>query len=222
VRLSVIDTGLGISSEIQSHIFEPFFTTKGPGVGTGLGLATVYGIVKQYRGFIQVDSAPGKGTRFDIYLPRHVAQPPQPTILRRPVAGRTHNAASVLVVEDEPQVLSLVTTLLRNLGYHVVAVSRAQEALELVRDARAQPDLLLTDVVMPAMNGVELVRALRAYRPELKSIFMSGYLSDARVNLDGDPSPILHKPFTLKAIEDAVHAALGDQGEPRDGLPTRS
>jgi CheY-like chemotaxis protein len=195
-----------------AHIFEPFFTTKRPGRGTGLGLSTVYGVVKQYGGFILVHSTPGQGARFDIYLRRHSAELEVPEHARRVLTGSAQNAATILVVEDEPQVLALVTTLLENLGYGVIGAPTPTAAQELVL-ARVQagqpaPDLLLTDVVMPGMNGVELVRTLRQHHPGLKSIFMSGYVADARANLAGDKSLILYKPFTLKSLAETVHSVL--------------
>ena len=212
VKLSVSDTGGGMAPEMHAHIFEPFFTTKRAGRGTGLGLSTVYGIVKQYRGFIQVHSTPGQGSRFDIFLPRHNAEPDEPTTVQGAAASPAQNAAVILVVEDEPQLLVLVTTLLRNLGYGVLGAATPAAAQELVV-ARVQagqpaPDLLLTDVVMPGMNGVELARALRQHHPGLKSIFMSGYVADARSNLAGDEAMILYKPFTLKSLAESVHSVL--------------
>jgi PAS domain S-box-containing protein len=221
VKLSVSDTGAGMPAEVQTHMFEPFFTTKRPGRGTGLGLATVYGIVKQYGGFIQVQSAPGQGSRFDIYLPRHNAKPELPRTAQRALGAPAPGSAMILVVEDEPQVLLLVTTLLQNLGYGVVSAPTPQAALELVR-ARSDagepaPDLVLTDVVMPGMNGVELTRALRALHPGLRSIFMSGYLADAKANLAGDSSIILYKPFTLKTLAESVHAVLSGPLHAADG-----
>ena len=212
VKLSVSDTGGGMAPEMHAHIFEPFFTTKRPGRGTGLGLSTVYGVVKQYGGFILVHSTPGQGARFDIYLPRHSAELEAPEHGRRALTGSAQNAATILVVEDEPQVLALVTTLLGNLGYGVLGAPTPAAAQELVL-ARVQagqpaPDLLLTDVVMPGMNGVELARTLRQHHPGLKSIFMSGYVADARANLAGDTSVILYKPFTLKSLAESVHTVL--------------
>lgn len=212
VKLSVSDTGGGMPAELQPHIFEPFFTTKRPGSGTGLGLSTVYGIVKQYNGFIQVHSTPGQGTRFDMFLPRHSAQPDEPESEWRVSTGPAQSAAIILVVEDEPQVLGLVTTLLKNLGYAVLGAPTPAAARELVlvrqQAGQPAPDLLLTDVVMPGMNGLELARALRQVHPGLKSIFMSGYVADARANLAGDESTILYKPFTLKSLAETVHSVL--------------
>jgi two-component system, cell cycle sensor histidine kinase and response regulator CckA len=212
VKLSVSDTGGGMAPEMHAHIFEPFFTTKRPGRGTGLGLSTVYGVVKQYGGFIQVHSTPGEGARFDIYLPRHSAELEEPEHARCALTGSAQNVATILVVEDEPQVLALVTTLLGDLGYGVLGAPTPAAALELVL-ARKQagqpaPDLLLTDVVMPGMNGVELARTLRQHHPGLKSIFMSGYVADARANLAGDTSVILYKPFTLKSLAESVYSVL--------------
>jgi len=212
VKLSVSDTGGGMAPEMQAHIFEPFFTTKRPGRGTGLGLSTVYGIVKQYGGFLQVHSTPGQGSRFDIYLPRHSAEQDEPASSQRAWAAPAQNTATILVVEDEPQLLMLVTTLLRNLGYGVLGAPTPAAAQELVvarmQAGQSAPDLLLTDVVMPGMNGVELARALRQHHPGLKSIFMSGYVADARANLPGDDSMVLYKPFTLKSLAEGVHSVL--------------
>jgi signal transduction histidine kinase/CheY-like chemotaxis protein len=220
VRLSVSDTGGGMVPEVQAHIFEPFFTTKRLGRGTGLGLSTVYGIVKQYGGFIQVHSTPGQGSRLDIYLPRHSVLHEEPTSERHASDAPPRNAATILVVEDEPQVLLLVTALLRDLGYGVLGAPTPAAAQELVQSrARAgqpAPDLLLTDVVMPGMNGVELARALRQQHPGLKSIFMSGYVADARSNVAGDQSMILYKPFTLKSLGESVHAVLSDPAHTTD------
>jgi two-component system cell cycle sensor histidine kinase/response regulator CckA len=216
VRIRVSDTGAGMSPEVQAHIFEPFFSTKGPGRGTGLGLATVYGLVKQYGGFIQVQSEEGQGSRFDSYFPRHAAEPVHAQASQRVLSAPAKNAATILVVEDEPQVLLLVTTLLRNLGYAVISAPSPQAAIELVHASEVAPDLLLTDVVMPGMNGVELTRALRTHHPGLKSMFMSGYVADARANLAEDPATVLYKPFTLKALADAVAMALSGSVQARE------
>jgi PAS domain S-box-containing protein len=212
VKLSVTDTGAGMPSEVQAHIFEPFFTTKRPGSGTGLGLATVYGIVKQYGGFIQVQSKTGQGSTFDIYLPRHRADKAAAKRTSATRSSKPQNTATILVVEDEPQVLSLVTALLKNLGYGVLGAPTPKAAQELIQQRsktnEPAPDLLLTDIVMPTMNGIELTRALRQHHPKLRAIFMSGYVADAKTNQTTDPTTILYKPFTLKALAEQVQAAL--------------
>jgi CheY-like chemotaxis protein len=174
----------------------------------------VYGLVKQYGGFIQVQSALGQGSRFDIYLPRHAEKPVQTLVSQPVLSAHAESVATILVVEDEPQVLLLVTALLRNLGYAVISAASPQAAIELVQASVVAPNLLLTDVVMPEMNGVELARALRTHHPGLKAMFMSGYVADARDNLAGDPSMLLYKPFTVKSLADAVAMALGGSTSP--------
>jgi hypothetical protein len=156
VLLAVSDTGTGLSSEAKAHLFEPFFTTKEVGKGTGLGLATVYGIVRQSGGFIAVDSEPDRGTRFRIYLPR--AEAPVAEAPRAPLAlvSTTNGAGTVLVVEDEAGVRHLARDVLRRSGYRVLEAADGAEALRLVAAQQGPIDLLLTDVVMPGMSGAEL------------------------------------------------------------------
>jgi len=177
VALSVADSGCGIDPEVLKHIFEPFFTTKALGKGTGLGLATVFGIVKQNDGFILVESQPGKGARFTIYLPRH----------RGVEAGAAGDAApaiptghgeTILLVEDEATVLVATRMLLEQLGYVVLPAQGAARALEIEGAFQGDLDLLLTDVVMPEMNGRELSEWIRNRRPGLPVLFMSGYTAD--------------------------------------------
>jgi nitrogen-specific signal transduction histidine kinase len=210
VLLVVRDNGCGMDAETVTHIFEPFFTTKGQGKGTGLGLATVYGVVKQNNGHINVNSEPGKGTAFNIYLPRQAEQGAPvavATVPEEPVRGDE----VVLLVEDEPTMLEITTVMLRKLGYQVLVARSPAEALALVKQ-RADPiDLLVTDVVMPGMNGRELGDRLTLLRPELKRLYMSGYTADVIANhgvLD-EGVRFIQKPFSIKVLAGKLREALG-------------
>ena len=177
VRLCVQDDGAGMSVETQERMFEPFFTTKGPGKGTGLGLATVYGVVKQYRGHVHVWSELGRGTRITIELPRHqgeISERPEP----RPRPLSRAGGETILIVEDEPVILQVTERVVRALGYRVLSASSPRAALALVDSAQGPIDLLLTDVVMPEMNGRQLAERVRDKRPDIAVLFTSGYTDD--------------------------------------------
>jgi two-component system, cell cycle sensor histidine kinase and response regulator CckA len=208
VTLTVTDTGMGMSPQVRARLFEPFFTTKETGKGTGLGLATVYGIVTRNGGTIQIDSEVGRGTSCRVYWPRAEAAEPVPAgaLPPGPPATGTH---TVLVVEDEAALRTLAKRLLERQGYVVLVAASADEALRLV-DQHASIDVLLTDVVMPGASGPELTRALVDRRPGLKVIFMSGYTEDAMVN-HGVLKPevaFIQKPFTSDALGRKVREAL--------------
>ena len=195
--LSVRDTGIGMSSEVQAHLFEPFFTTKGVGKGTGLGLATVYGIVKQHGGYIRIESAAGAGTTVRIYLAR-VAAVPDVAVAPSADAPAVVGSGTVLVVEDESELRDLATEILGLAGYSVLSAGSPGEALEIARRHAGPIHLLLTDVVMPAMSGRDLADRLVQSRPGLKILYMSGYTDDAIVHhgvLDAG-TVLLQKPFT--------------------------
>jgi len=212
VRIEVADTGTGMSKEIQSKIFDPFFTTKPVGQGTGLGLATVYGIVKQSGGFITVESEVGKGTRFYIYLPRRKVEaseaPPvetQPSIARD-VTGQD----TILLVEDEEAVRSFAARALRMRGYNVLEAGGGEEALEIVKRDGDKIDLVITDVVMPNMDGPTMVRHVKQLKPDMEVIFMSGYAEEAfrRNDQTSENIHFLPKPFGLKQLAAKVKEVL--------------
>ena len=210
VMLAVSDTGIGMDAATRSRMFEPFFTTKEQGKGTGLGLATVYGIVKQNGGEIQVYSEPGHGTIFKIYFP---SVDEHPGTLRSDAAEIQPAIANetILVVEDEDQVRLLTRRILSRQGYRVLEASSGSAALALVRDYRARIDLLLTDVVMPQMSGPDLARELRMLHPEIKILFMSGY-TDGAIAMQGalpPDMPLVQKPFTSANLHRQVREALG-------------
>ncbi len=209
VVLAVSDNGCGMDKETQARLFEPFFTTKGPGQGTGLGLATVYGITRQNGGFVNVYSEPRRGTTLRIYLPRHAGAVPQPaTAPVAPPALGGHE--TILLVEDEQAILELAQRMLQKLGYTVLAASTPQEALRLAGEHPQGIHLLLTDVVMPTMNGQELAGRLQSRHAHLKCLYMSGYTANV-VALHGVLDAGLHfvqKPFSKEELAAKVREAL--------------
>jgi signal transduction histidine kinase/ActR/RegA family two-component response regulator len=209
VLLSATDTGHGMDAKMQARIFEPFFTTKDVDKGTGLGLATVYGIVKQSGGFICVDSAPGKGSRFEVYLPK-VAEKSDPVATAKTrTLATVSGAPTILVVEDDAAVRELACNFLDAAGYHTLVAKDGVEALQIAKDCGRPIGVLLTDVVMPRMRGTELAARLNNFLPKMKVIFMSGYLdhNDESPELVED-SDFLEKPFTRESILCKVNEAF--------------
>jgi PAS domain S-box-containing protein len=209
-RLSVTDTGHGMTPDVQAQIFTPFFTTKGPSTGTGLGLATVHGIVQQAGGWIEVESAVGKGTRFSIYLPRVAASPElrtQPTAVSTVAAAP---AATILFVEDDASIRALGTRTLRQHGFTVLPARHAAEALQLAQDQSRRIDLLLTDIVMPGLSGGELATRLRQSRVQLKVLYTSGYTDDAVAlrDIEVKAPGFIQKPYSPDALARRVRAIL--------------
>ncbi|MHC1724787.1 MAG: PAS domain S-box protein [Syntrophobacteraceae bacterium] len=209
VQLAVTDDGCGMNKETRDRLFEPFFTTKGVGKGTGLGLATVYGIVRQNNGFINVYSEPGLGTTFKIYLPRHKGKAEQ---LMNEGAAETHGggSATILLVEDEPAILDMTRIMLERQGYTVLAASMPGEAIRLAEAHPGEIHLLMTDVVMPEMNGRDLAKNILPLYPNLKRLFMSGYTADVVAHhgvLDAGIN-FIQKPFTMKEIAKKVREIL--------------
>jgi len=206
--LAVTDTGTGMDATVRAHVFEPFFTTKEVGKGTGLGLATVYGIVKQSGGYISVYSEVGHGSTFKIYLPRIVATADAVGSVQK--GGPTRGTETVLVVEDEPAVLQLSQRALEAQGYVVLAASDPPAALRVVERHGGTIHLLLTDVVMPTMSGAELAERLVAQRPGIRVLYMSGYPGDAVVQHGALPSgsAFLQKPFSPDGLSRKVRDVL--------------
>ncbi|HTH63700.1 MAG TPA: PAS domain S-box protein [Gemmatimonadales bacterium] len=215
VRLLVSDSGTGMDAEVRRRVFEPFFTTKPVGKGSGLGLATVYGIVKQSGGYIDVESQPGHGSTFTIYLPR-VAAPTQPTP-EPPAPPPRPGRETVLLVEDESGVRALARRALKEFGYRVLEATNGAEALTVARGCDDQIDLLLTDVVMPEMGGRELAQVLKQERPETRVLFTSGYPDSGGMALDVAESgvPYLPKPYTPNELAQKVREVLDGAGERR-------
>jgi two-component system cell cycle sensor histidine kinase/response regulator CckA len=210
IRLSVQDTGTGIPADILPRIFEPFFTTKSRSEGTGLGLAQVHGIVADHGGLIDVESAPGQGTTFTIYLPAAVTEPEPP-----PEPGpELETGRAILLVEDDADVLAVTASLLEKAGYAVVARDTPQAALDEFLPAPDRFGLAILDVVMPDLGGPSLLRKLRAIRPELPVLFMSGYRFDDDVQWLVDAGEVrtlekpVHRAELLSAVEDALAGSV--------------
>ena len=210
VLLAVSDNGCGMDAETREKIFEPFFTTKEQGKGTGLGLATVHGVVKQNNGFINVYSEPGQGTTFRIYLPRHMAKAidaEEPKLQAAAAGGET-----ILLVEDEPANLKMTTMLLERLGYRVLAAPTPGEAIRLCHGHAGRIDLLLADVVMPEMNGLDLAKNILLLYPDIRRLFMSGYTANvlAHQGVLGPGVHFLEKPFSMQELGAKIREALGN------------
>jgi CheY-like chemotaxis protein len=220
VVLSLSDTGTGMDAETQSHMFEPFFTTKGP-KGTGLGLSMVYGIIKQSGGYIWAESDVGKGTAFRIYLPR-ATQLEEPAAVQpaATIAAPRPNIETILVVEDEENLRHLARQYLQSLGYTVLEAPNGSTAIQVCSEHSGPIHLLLTDVIMPGMNGRELAQRIISLRPDTRVLYMSGYtenvighngMLEAGVNL-------LQKPFTLPALKAKVREVLDTELSPEEAV----
>jgi two-component system, cell cycle sensor histidine kinase and response regulator CckA len=211
VTLTVSDTGTGMSPEVLQHVFEPFYTTKEKGRGTGLGLATVYGIVRQHRGSVAIDSQLGTGTRVTIRLPAAEPAQPRADAAARPAPPAPDASETVVVVEDDETVRELVRVVLQQRGYDVIAFADPQKCLEAGNQAACGAALLLTDIIMPGLNGRQLYERLRERCPSLKVLYMSGYadsvIADRAVGEDG--IDLLSKPFTVETLVSRVRQAIG-------------
>ncbi len=207
VALRVRDTGCGMDAETQKRIFEPFFTTKPTGTGTGLGLSTVYGIVKQSGGAVRVQSAPGRGATFEVLLPR-VDERAEP--VRAVAPPSTGHGETILLVEDEPALRELASELLLSCRYRVLAAATGRDALDVARVCGGRIDLVITDVVMPGMSGCDLARRLREAHGALRVLYISGYLDDAvtRNGIDDPKAEVLFKPFSMTQLARRVREAL--------------
>jgi two-component system cell cycle sensor histidine kinase/response regulator CckA len=226
VLLAVADNGTGMDAGVQSHIFEPFYTTKDRGKGTGLGLATVYGIVKENRGFIVLDTAPGKGATFKIYFPLAAITaevvPAVHTALPGPGGSET-----ILLVEDEVALREITCEYLQSRGYNVLSATSGLHALEICRTHTALIDILMTDIIMPGLQGLELVKAALDIRPQMRVIYVSGY-TDRGMELatSGSKAVLLHKPYSLTDLDEQIRFAVSSsplpaiRQEPSDAIDT--
>jgi CheY-like chemotaxis protein len=208
VRLTVADTGTGMTKEAQEHLFEPFFTTKDVDKGTGLGLAQVYGIVRQHDGHIEVETELGEGTVFRIYLPRTDESPPRRRDAPESDSAPPGRGETILVVENAEEILHAVRDGLTSMDYQVVTAANGREALDIV--SAQEVDLVLTDLVMPEMGGEELLRALQAADPQPKAIAMTGYAvnMEAQALRDAGFSGVIAKPFSIQELASLVRATL--------------
>jgi len=214
VQLSVSDDGRGMDKETMALVFEPFFTTKGVGEGTGLGLATVYGIVKQNNGFITIYSEPGKGTTFTIHLPR-LEEKSQKSQAEVKAAPLPKGQETILLVEDEPGILQITSLLLGKQGYTLLTAGTPGEAMRLAQEHVGEINLLITDVIMPEMNGKDLANRLQSLNPHLKCLYMSGYTSDiiAQHGVLDEGVYFIQKPFSLPDLSTKVREVLDNKYE---------
>jgi len=206
--VSFSDTGAGMDAATRERIFEPFFTTKGEGKGTGLGMSTVYGIVKQNGGFVQVYSEPGQGTTIRVHFPR--VQDEAEDLVEKVAEGSLGGTETVLVVEDEEQILVLSKRILEQFGYRVLTARTPGDACRLVEEQEGDIHLLLTDVILPGMNGKELKERIETMRPGIKTVFMSGYTANAiaRRGILEKGVAFLQKPFSLASLARKVRQVL--------------
>jgi len=207
VRIDFEDTGTGMDTATLARVFEPFFTTKEKGKGTGLGLATAYGIIKQSGGYIACDSEPGRGTRFQIFLPRSLERPEGAASEAVPSRQSLRGSETVLLVEDEEGVRRLSRKLLEAHGYEVLEASGGDQALELATRFPGEIHLLLTDIVMPGLDGTEVASRIQQLRPGIRVLYMSGYSEGVPAQLAVE-SALLQKPFTPQALARRVREAL--------------
>jgi len=210
VSLTITDSGCGMTEVTRKKIFEPFFTTKEVGKGTGLGLATVFGIIKQNHGFIYVSSQQGQGTTFKIYLPRHTGNP-EPIQTKTPAIEITTDNECILLVDDDPSIRDIIAMMLETLGYRVIEAASSAEAIKLAEKHARELRLLITDVIMPEMNGRDLSMHLEPLYPNLKCLFMSGYTATviAHHGVLNDNVLFIQKPFSLDELNSKIQIALG-------------
>jgi PAS domain S-box-containing protein len=213
VVLTVRDTGCGMPEEVKECIFEPFYTTKDISKGSGLGLATVYGIVQQFKGWIEVDSAAGEGTEFRIYVPESYAEPEPTDILDFSTPG---GSETILLVEDEPGVRRLATQILKGLGYNIIQAEDGEKGFEIGKSYDGRIDLVLSDVIMPNRCGPDMVEELRKVRDDFRVLYMTGFASDriAEAGLRGKENPVIMKPYSRCGIAQRIRTVLDEVDEP--------
>jgi CheY-like chemotaxis protein len=208
--ISVTDTGTGMTKDVREKLFEPFFTTKEKGKGTGLGLPSVYGIVKQSGGFVWVYSEPGRGTAFKIYLPRAEEEEETTGSVRTPRSNRKTGAETILLVEDDEEVRKVALRILRRNGYHVLEAANGADALRVCEAAGSGVDLVVTDIVMPEMGGSELAERIREKQPDARILFTSGFTEDAAVRQSflQPGEAFIEKPFTPATLAKKAREVL--------------
>jgi CheY-like chemotaxis protein len=211
VRISVSDTGIGMDSEIQQHIFEPFFTTKPPGEGTGLGLSTVYGIVKNCGGWVGVESSPGAGATITVWLPAH--EGPDYSVSASNAPENVAGTETLLVVEDDAALRQIIQSGLKMFGYRVLTAADGEAALAMASTRSGEIDLLLSDVVMPGMTGPQLANRMREEQPHIKILLMSGYVPHGRAAAVQSSDAFIAKPFTSTELAGRVRAVLDRRGD---------
>uniref|UniRef100_Q02BV0 histidine kinase n=1 Tax=Solibacter usitatus (strain Ellin6076) TaxID=234267 RepID=Q02BV0_SOLUE len=218
VTIFITDTGVGMDQETQSHLFEPFFTTKNPGRGTGLGLATVYGIIRQSGGAIGIASEPGKGTSANIYLPR-AKEKAEPAVDRPPALMPLTGRETILVVEDEARVRKLIVDVLTGRGYRVLEATRGEEALRICKTHADEIDLAVVDVVMPEMNGPDLIRQMQPICKGIRVLYISGYTDEAMIHhgIPESGAAFLQKPFVPDQLARKVREVLDARANAAEG-----
>nr|MDA3835892.1 response regulator [Spirochaetales bacterium] len=211
VYIAVSDTGCGMDAETLDHVFEPFFTTKESGKGTGLGLATVYGVIRQNNGFLDVYSEPGEGTLFKLYLPRYCGDDKPRRQQKVDASAVQSGRGTILLVEDEPMILRMTSKMLSMLGYQVLSASSPRDAVQQAQENVGDIDLLITDVVMPEMNGKDLAREIASFTPDLKWLFVSGYTANviAQHGVLDEGVNFIQKPFSRAVLADKVRELIG-------------
>lgn len=212
VVVEVADTGIGMSPDIQQRVFEPFFTTKTMGKGTGLGLASVYGIVKTHNGYIEIESQPDQGTTIQIFLP---ASEKNPEVKKKPKEQFTRGKGHILYVDDETMLLEVGSELLEMVGYQIQSASSGQKAIDIFQRDKEKIDLVLFDMIMPGMNGGELFDKLKEIRPDVKTILSSGYSIDGQAQeiMERGCNGFIQKPFDLKSLSRKIMDVLEDKEE---------
>lgn len=208
VQLSIADTGIGMDAETRSHIFEPFFSTKEAGAGTGLGLSSVYGLVKQSNGFVEVESAPGCGTRMTIFLPQY--QGKESAGDRASNGASKNGKATILLVEDDRAVRDVTARLLQQTGYAVLTAENGDEAIQCIKQHKGTIDLMISDMVMPGMSGRELAQTMQTLCPEIKVLFISGYIDESAFEPEspGNQAGFLRKPFDIDVLKEKIRTIL--------------
>jgi CheY-like chemotaxis protein len=213
VTITVSDNGHGMDSDTLAHIFEPFFTKKTVGTGTGLGLATVFGAITQNRGFIEVSSEVGWGSSFTVHLPRHTIEVPSPIAARSALSPDPPTHGTVLLVEDQADLLNVTSRMLQRCGVEVLAAQSPAEAMTLAEQHHERIAAIVTDVIMPGDNGPHLAQRITARYPHIKAVFMSGYPSDviAQNGIVEQGTHFLRKPFSTEELRATLHAALSER-----------